>query len=170
MPYSYHESTKLSREDKIAVKSLAATGELPKDHYWNALRTKHDANPTKFERANVVLGALLNRDQLQRQGVLGASAPLFPTGGFFKYADGKHALAMTRFDHWHPFLGRLFELKLPASLLPAAEGLTGGSGTGVVPPGNPSDLLPPVVRVRVVGTKAAVSTPAIPCPSPLRPS
>ncbi len=136
MPYSYHESTHLSKEDATALNSLSATGELPKDHYWNALRTRHDANPTRFDRGNVVLAALLDRDQLQRQGVLSASAPLLPQGGFFTYAGDKHSLNVTRFDHWHPFLGRLFEITLPSSN-PAGQTVGGGPTTGTgTPPGS----------------------------------
>ena len=64
MPYSYHESTHLSKEDALALKSLASTGELPQDHYWNALRASHDANVTKFDaHHNVVIATLLDRDQ-----------------------------------------------------------------------------------------------------------
>ncbi len=114
---------------RLALKSLAATGELPTDHYWNALRTQHDANPTRFDKGNYVLAALLDRDQLQRQGVLAANAPLFSNTGFFSYAGAKHTLNMTRFDHWHPFLGRLFEITLPTtatSTTPAGEGLADG--------------------------------------------
>lgn len=166
MPYHYQESTRLSNENALAIKSLAATGELPKDHYWNTLRARHDANPTRFDRGNYVLGALLDRDQAQRQGTLSASSPLLPNGGFFSYAGAKHTLNATRFDHWHPFLGRLFEIKLPSA--PAGQGLTDtppptnpiittpGGGTGTIgtgtgtgtgdsgnPLGNPSQLLPP---------------------------
>lgn len=141
MPYNYHESTKLSRENALALKSLSATGELPKDHYWNALRAKHDANPTRFDRANAVLGALLDRDQSQRLGTATASSPLFPASNFIKYALGKHDLNSLRFDRWHPFLGRLFEIKLPTAGSTAGETLTGGDTPP--PPNPPGGLNPP---------------------------
>ena len=151
MPYSYHESTHLSRENGLALKSLAATGELPTDHYWNALRTHHDANPTRFDKGNYVLAALLDRDQLQRQGTLAANAPLFSNTGFFSYAGAKHTLDMTRFDHWHPFLGRLFEITLPttaASTTPAGEGLGGGTT-----PTSPISPITPVTPINPPGNE-----------------
>lgn len=146
MPYSYHESTRLSTANANALKSLAATGELPKGHYWNSLRTQYDANPGRFDRThNVVVSALMNRDAAQRAGTLGASAPLFPTSKFFAYAGGKHALNMTRFDYWHPFLGRLFEIVLPTPP-PAAQQL-------IPPPiGTPGNLNPPPAGGSNTGT------------------
>ena len=148
MPYSYHESTHLSRENALALQSLSATGELPRDHYWNALRTRHDANPTRFDKGNVVLATLLDRDQLQRQGTLAANAPLFSNTGFFSYAGAKHTLNVTRFDHWHPFLGRLFEIALPPTPTPAGQGLGGGTTlppviTPTLPTNPPGNLNPP---------------------------
>ena len=142
MPYSYHESTRLSQQNTLALKSLAATGELPMNHYWNALRARYDARPNQVERANVVLGALLHRDLLQRQGSLSASSPLFSNTGFFSYASAKQMLNMARFDHYHPFLGGLFNLTLPPSN-PAGQGLNPPPTTPVtpIPPVNPD---PPV--------------------------
>lgn len=142
MPYSYRESTRLSRENSLALKSLAATGELPKDHYWNTLRERHDANPVRFGRNNnPVINALLNRDAAQRAGTLDASAPLLPNTKFFAYAGAKHALNMTRFDHWHPFLGRLFEIILPTPpVTPAGQGLT---PPVIIPPVNPAGNIDP---------------------------
>ncbi len=169
MPYSYHESTHLSRENALALKSLAATGELPTDHYWNALRTQHDANPTRFDKGNYVLAALLDRDQLQRQGTLAANAPLFSNTGFFSYAGAKHTLNMTRFDHWHPFLGRLFEITLPTTRphTPAGEGLTGG--TTPVPTPRPAIPLPAAPAPAAAPAAVTTAPRRRACPNPPRP-
>ena len=172
MTYHYKESTHLSSQDSLALKSLAATGELPSDHYWNALREKHDANPTRFDKGNYVLAALLDRDQLQREGVLAANAPLFSNTGFFAYAGAKHTLDATRFDHWHPFLGHLFEITLPPTTTatnPAGEGLGGGGTTTPVttpivqPPGGLG--LPPG-GTTTGGTGGGSTTPAAAVPEP----
>ena len=168
MPYSYHESTKLSHEDAVALKSLSSTGELPNDHYWNALRTRHDANPTRFDKGNYVLAALLDRDQLQRQGVLlGANAPLFSNTGFFSYAGAKHTLDMARFDHWHPFLGHLFELVLPTTATtPAGESLTSTTTTPTSPVVNPPGPLLPAGGTGTGGTGSNPITPTASVPEP----
>ncbi len=147
MVYYYHESTKLSQQDALALRSLASTGELPNNHYWNALRTQHDANATRFDKKHdYVTAALLDRDQLQRQGVLSAYSPLFSRTGFFAYAGAKHDLALARFDRYHPFLGRLFEITLPTAPTTAGEGLTPTpTPVVVIPPVQPpgSDNPPP---------------------------
>ena len=164
MTYHYHESTHLSHENAVALKSLAATGELPTDHYWNALRTRHDAHPTRFDKGNYVLAALLDRDQLQRQGTLAANAPLFSNTGFFSYAGAKHTLDMVRFDHWHPFLGHLFEITLPATN-PAGEGLTGGT-TPVPTTQPPSNQNPGGTSTGGGGGGGGGGTPAATVPEP----
>ena len=163
MPYSYHESTRLSQQNKLALKSLAATGELPKNHYWNALRARYDAHPNQVERANVVLGALLNRDLLQRQGILSASSPLFSNTGFFSYASNKQLLNMVRFDFYHPFLGGLFNLILPPSN-PAGEGLNPPPTTPVTPITPVTPVTPPI------NPDPPVSPPINPDPPTLPPS
>ena len=168
MPYSYHESTRLSQQNKLALQSLAATGELPKNHYWNALRTRYDANPTRVERANVVLGALLNRDLLQRQGILSASSPLFSNTGFFAFASAKQMLNMTRFDYYHPFLGGLFNLTLPRSN-PAGEGLnppvTPNPPVILDPPVSPPIVVdPPILPQPPAGGDGSGGTPGVPLP------
>lgn len=114
--YHYHENQKISRENALAAKSLAASGTLPNDHYWNALRSQHDKNPIKFDRThNYVVSALLDRDLSQRQGTLGAFAPLLPKTGFFALANYRHNLHAANFDKYHPFLGRLLEIAFPAT-------------------------------------------------------
>lgn len=165
MPYSYHESTKLSQQDALALRSLASTGELPNNHYWNTLRTQHDANVTRFDRThNYVIDALLDRDQLQREGVLSASSPLFSrTTGFFGYAGGKHDLNSTRFDYWHPFLGRLFEITLPTA--PAGQGLTNPNPPSTTPTSPPIGPNPPTLPPPSGGGDGGTTTP-IPTPTP----
>lgn len=174
MPYYYHESTKLSQQDALALRSLASTGELPNNHYWNTLRTQHDANVTRFDRThNYVISALLDRDQLQREGVLNASSPLFSrTTGFFGYAGGKHDLNSIRFDYYHPFLGRLFEITLPPAL--GGQGLTNPPTNPPTSPTsppigpNPPTLPPPGSDGGGGGTTTPIPTPtpnAVPEPS-----
>jgi len=133
------------RERATTLSSLATTGELPHDRFWNNLRLRHDVHPTRFEHFHHTLGPLMVRDFQQRQGLLNASSPLFPASPYFQNLYHRIAVNQPRFDHYHPFLGDLLVVKLPVLNLPGVVGNHPGTPlVVVVPPTSvPQILIPP---------------------------
>jgi hypothetical protein len=151
MGYDYnHDPQPNHHEQHVALMSLAVTGELPHDKYWDHLRIQHDAHPFRFDHNHTTLGMLMDRDLGQREGLLGSDAPLFHEGHFLSLIDYRHDLHPHNFDHYHPFLGPLLELKLPhLGGMPGIPGMPGEPGGPVVgipgPPGGPVGGGPGVV-------------------------
>jgi len=133
------------RERVTTLSSLATTGELPHDRFWNNLRLRHDVHPARFEHFHHTLGPLLVRDFQQRQGLLNESAPLFPDSPYFQNLHHRIAVNQHRFNHYHPFLGDLLVVKLPVLNTPGVGGHRPGTPSVVtVPPTSvPEVLVPP---------------------------
>ncbi len=124
--------------NRAAMASLGSTGHLPQDTYWDAMRVRHDANPSRFEAGHRVMGALLGRDRAQRMGEADGGTSLFPHTPLWAHLRGRHEAHTARFDRHHPFLGKLFKLKLTHG---SSAGMpTTGLVVGADAPGRASSL------------------------------
>lgn len=155
------------RERVTTLSSLATTGELPHDRFWNNLRLRRDAHPARFQHFHHTLSPLLERDFQQRQGLLNESAPLFPNSPYFQNLYHRIAVNQHRFDHYHPFLSDLLVVRLPVLNPPVFNPPVVGSHHPETPHvvSFPVVIVPPTSVPQVLTPSPPVVIAAVPEPS-----